>query len=397
MDATHLLAKRLNSVKTNAIREILKAAGAPGMISLAGGVPSPHSFPLKEIGALTQEVIATYGAGAFQYDATEGFQPLKQALADHLKEKGVRCKPEHLIIFSGSQSALDALGKTLISEGDCIAVETPTYLGALQAFNPYGPRYVEIETDIDGIRPEALEAALAEHSIKFIYTIPTFQNPSGRTIPLARRKKIVQLARRHQTIIIEDDPYSDLRYRGRSLPALKTLAPQNVIYVSTLSKTFAPGLRLGFCLPPQQLHRWLVRVKQGNDLHTSTFDQALGAEYLSRGLLRRHLPKILNLYKPRQAAMLEALEVYFPDDFKWSKPEGGMFIWAEGPEGVNIWEIYQEALKKGIAFVPGEYFYASPGNGSAAMRLNFTMADQEKIVQAIKTLAVIIERTRSQR
>ena len=393
MDATHLLAKRLNNVKTNAIREILKAAATPGVISLAGGVPSPLSFPLNEIAAMTQKVIAQYGAGAFQYDVTEGFQPLKEALASHLAARDMPCMPDQLIIFSGSQSALDALGKTLITQGDVIAVESPTYLGALQAFNPYGPHYVQIETDRHGIIPEKLKKALSNENIKFIYTIPTFQNPSGQTITLARRKKIVELARCYGTIIIEDDPYSDLRYRGRALPSLKALAPDNVIYVSTLSKTFAPGLRLGFCLPTQGLHRWLVRVKQGNDLHTSTFNQALGAEYLSSGLQRRHLPKILKLYGPRQVAMLSALDAYFPESFTWSRPEGGMFIWVEGPAEINIQNLYRKALDRGIAFVPGEHFYAIPGNGSGAMRLNFTMVDEVQIDRAIKELATIIKRS----
>jgi len=221
--------------------------------------------------------------------------------------------------------------------------------------------------------------------------VPTFQNPTGRTIPFERRQEIATIIRKYDALLIEDDPYSALRFRGQELTPIKTLAPDHVVYVSTLSKVFAPGLRIGFCVAPDLIRKWLVIVKQGIDLHTSTFNQALAAEYLSGGYLKRHLPKIIDLYKPKQAAMLGALEKYFPNEFRWSHPEGGMFLWAEGPKDLDMEEIYWKSVKKKVAFVPGKYFYTAKGEGIETMRLNFTMTDETTIDQAIKVLADIIK------
>jgi 2-aminoadipate transaminase len=267
----------------SAIREILKVVSRPGMVSLAGGIPAPESFPMTSIREITQIVIEKYGPTAFQYGLTEGFLPLREALANYLADKGIGATAEQIIVSSGSQGILDGLGKVLIDPGDSIAVEAPTYLGALQAFSPYEPEYVQIDTDDEGMLPDALEAALTRQPVKFIYLVPTFQNPTGRTLTLERRQAIAEIIRRHDTLLLEDDPYSDLRYRGTAVPAIRTLAPERVVYISTLSKVFAPGLRMGFCLAPDQVRRWLVLAKQGVDLHTSTFNQALAAEYLAGG------------------------------------------------------------------------------------------------------------------
>jgi 2-aminoadipate transaminase len=227
-------------------------------------------------------------------------------------------------------------------------------------------------------------------NIKLIYLVPTFQNPTGRTIPLERRKAVAEIIKRHDALLIEDDPYSSLRYKGTDLDSIKTFAPENVIYMSTLSKVFAPGLRVGFCVAPEWVRRWLVLVKQGTDLHTSTFDQALAAEYISGKHLERHLPKIIELYRPKQQAMLCALDRYFPRDFRWSKPEGGMFIWVEGPFGLDMDRVFRRAIEKKVAFVPGKFFYASPGMGQETMRLNFTMIDETTIDRSIQTLSEVI-------
>ena len=219
--------------------------------------------------------------------------------------------------------------------------------------------------------------------------MPTFQNPTGRTIPLKRREAIADIIRRHNALLIEDDPYSALRYRGAAVPPIKTLAPENVVYISTLSKIFAPGLRLGFCVAPALIRRWLVLVKQGVDLHTSTFNQALAAEYLGGGYLDKHLPKIIALYRPRQEAMLNALETYFPQGWHWSRPEGGMFLWVEGP--LDSEELYAKAVARSVAFVPGRYFFTDPGEGLGAMCLNFTMSDAATIVNAVAVLAGVVK------
>jgi 2-aminoadipate transaminase len=374
----------------SAIREILKVVSQPGMISLAGGIPAPESFPLEILEELTARVLDRYGSQALQYDRTEGFIPLTEALVDHLEKKGVCASADEILVTSGSQGVLDAIGKVLISTGDCVAVEAPTYLGAIQAFNPYEPKYLRMDTDDDGLIPASLERVLRSTPVKLIYLVPTFQNPTGRTIPLARRIEIAEIIQRHGALLVEDDPYSDLRYRGEALPPIAALAPDHVVYASTLSKTFAPGLRIGFCVAPPLIRRWLVLVKQGVDLHTSTFNQALAAEYLSGGYLERHLPTILDLYRPKQEAMLHALEEHFPSSFRWSRPEGGMFLWAEGPEGLDAEAIYDLCVERKVAFVPGHYFYTQEGEGLETMRLNYTKIDERTIHRAIRIVAEVI-------
>jgi 2-aminoadipate transaminase len=238
--------------------------------------------------------------------------------------------------------------------------------------------------------PESLEAVLGEGAVKFIYLVPTFQNPTGRTLGLARRMRIADILRAHGALLVEDDPYSDLRYRGEAIPPIKSIAPDHVVYIGTLSKILAPGLRAGFCVPPEPLRKWLVRVKQGTDLHTGTFAQAISAEYLAGGYLDRHLPRILSIYRPKQTAMLRAMDAHFPDFFTWSRPEGGMFIWAEGPDGLDMGAVYREAIRRNVAFVPGKYFYAGGGEGRAGMRLNFTMSGEADIEKAIGILGEVL-------
>ena len=390
MTVTPLLSRRTRNMEASAIREILKVVSRPGMISLAGGIPAPESFPMHIMGDVVDSVLEKYGCNAFQYDLTEGFLPLREALAIYLAEKGMAAAAEHVLIASGSQGVLDGLGKFLIDPGDHVALEAPTYLGALQAFTPYEPHYIQIETDHRGMLPDALEKALARHPVKFVYLVPNFQNPTGRTLPLKRRRAIAEIIQRFDTLLVEDDPYGDLRYRGGPLPPIKTMAPDHVVYISTLSKVFAPGLRMGFCLAPEQVRRWLVLAKQGVDLHTSTFNQALAAEYLAGGHLKRHLPHIVDLYHPRQRAILDAMARFFPDVFTWSAPDGGMFVWVEGPAGMDMEAVNRKALSRNTAFVPGTFFFARPGDGRETMRLNFTMADEATLTRAIKILGEVL-------
>jgi len=391
MQTQSLIADRTNRMSVNAIREILKVVSQPGMTSLAGGIPAPESFPMDIIQKLSRQVIDTYGSMAFQYGPTEGFAPLRQHLADRLKKKkGIQVSPENVFISSGSQGALDAVGKVLISKGDKIGVESPTYLGAIQAFDPYEPDYVTLATDEKGLIPESLETVLSRTPLKFIYLVPTFQNPTGRTLPMERRERIAAILTRYDVLLIEDDPYSDLRYDGEPLKPLKALAPDHVLYIGTLSKVFAPGLRVGFYVPPALLEDWLVIVKQGVDLHTSTFNQALAAKYLSGNHLEQHLPHIIALYKPKKDAMLEALANHFPTEFTWSRPKGGMFVWVEGPPGYDMEALYQRAIKKNVAFVPGKYFFADSQSGMETMRLNFSMADEAAIHAAIHILSRLL-------
>jgi 2-aminoadipate transaminase len=390
MEFETLLAARTETMGVNAIREILKVVSQPGMVSLAGGIPAPESFPMSILRQLAAIVEEKYGSRAFQYDATEGFAPLREALVDHLARKGVVATPEEILISSGSQGVLDAMGKIFLDPGDLVAVEAPTYVGALQAFGPYQPRYAQIATDANGLLPDALEAVLRKEPPKFIYLTPTFQNPTGRTLDLERRKRVAELVQRYNVLLIEDDPYSDLRYQGETLPPIKHFAPDHVVYASTLSKVFAPGLRIGFCVAPPLVRQWLVIVKQGVDLHTSSYNQALAAEYLSGGYLQTHLPTIIELYRPRQQAMLQALDRYLPEGFTWSQPQGGMFIWVEGPPGLDAITLYHQAIARKTAFVPGTFFFAKRGDGLATMRLNFTMVDEATIDRAVGVLGSVI-------
>jgi 2-aminoadipate transaminase len=380
------LARRTRTMDVSAIREILKVVSRPGMVSLAGGIPAPESFPMEILREITETVLIKYGPGAFQYDLTEGFLPLREALVGYLAAKGIVATADGILITSGSQGVLDGLGKILITAGDRVAVEAPTYLGALQAFAPYEPRYVQIDTDDQGVLPEALEEALSRQPIKFIYLVSNFQNPTGRTLPMNRRVRIAEILQRFDTLLVEDDPYGDLRYQGTPLAPIKVLAPDHVVYISTLSKVLAPGLRVGFCLAPELIRRWLVLAKQGVDLHTSTFNQALAAEYLSGGHLDRHLPRIIALYGPRQQALLDAMQRFFPTGFSWSKPDGGMFVWAQGPLGMDMEIVNQKAIARNTAFVPGTYFFARPGDGRETLRLNYTMASEQTLLRAVKIL-----------
>ena len=387
MDYQSFLADRTRLMQTNAIREMLKVVSKPGIISLAGGIPSPQSFPMDLFGVLVEKVLAKYQSGAFQYDLTEGFLPLREQVSCLLGQRGITAAPDEVNITSGSQGTLDALGKLLISKGDKVAMESPTYLGAISAFNPYEPEYVSMETDDFGLIPESLEETLKNHKIKLIYLVPTFQNPTGRTLTLERRQQIAGIIEKYNALLVEDDPYSSLRYQGEAVPAIKTLAPDNVIYVSTLSKVFAPGLRIGFYAAPAFLRQWLVLVKQGVDLHTSTFNQALAAEYLEGGYLEAHLPKIIDLYRPRQKAMQAALEKFLPKDFICAPSQGGMFLWVTGPKGLDDLVLYEKAVENGVAFVPGRFFYTDPSKGVGTMRLNYTMTDEATIEIAVKKLS----------
>jgi 2-aminoadipate transaminase len=380
------LAARTADMNVSAIREILKVVSRPGVVSLAGGIPSPESIPMEVIESLVPKVFARYGPGALQYDLTEGFPPLRAALCDLLAGIGIEATPDDVLVASGSQGVLDGLGKILIDPGDVVAVEAPTYLGAIQAFSPYQPAYVEIATDENGVIPESLEEVLSTNEVKLVYLVPTFQNPTGRTVPRSRRLRIAEIITRHGTLLIEDDPYSSLLFRGEPEPPIATMAPDHVLYVSTLSKVFAPGLRVGYSVVPGPLRDWLVMAKQGVDLHTSTFNQALAAEYISGGHLAQQVPRIVDLYRPKQEQMVRSLAEDFPAGFNWSQPDGGMFVWIEGPEGFDVDAVYTRSVAAGAAFVPGKYFFTEPGAGNETMRLNFTTAAPEAISRAISII-----------
>jgi 2-aminoadipate transaminase len=393
-------AQRTHRMKSSAIRELLKLTEMPDIISFAGGLPAPDVFPVKEFEEACQRVLREKGAVALQYGATEGYLPLRELIARHTNRFGIQVTPENILITSGSQQALDLLGKVFINEGDRIVVEAPTYLGALQAWNIYGADYVTVPSDENGMIVEDLEAALRAGP-KFIYALPNFHNPLGVTIPLERRLRLVELADRYGVPIIEDDPYGELRFEGSHIPPIVVLDEKlhvqnghytgNVIYLSTFSKTLAPGIRLAWVIAPPEVIQKLVTAKQGADLHTSSFNQMVAYEVAKNGFLEKHIEHIIEVYRERRNVMLDSLEEHMPEGVKWTHPQGGLFLWLTLPEHMSSVDIFRDAVEQRVAFVPGESFYALDG-GHNTMRLNFSNATPEKINEGIARLARVVKK-----
>lgn len=380
------LSERTKSMRSSAIREMLKHLETPGMISLAGGNPAPESFPTHLFGELQTQVFQHFGHKALQYSETEGFGPLREQIATMLRAQGIPADASRIIISNGSQGILDLLAKVFLDRGTPIAMESPTYLGALQAFSPYEPSFESLDSDDEGATPEAVSLFLQKHPRGLLYLMPTFQNPTGRSAGLVRRCELAQIFESEECLVIEDDPYSALRYSGSHHPPLAALCPNRVLYMGTLSKIFAPGMRIGYCLAPEWLYPWLVKAKQGTDLNTSTYTQALAYEYLHGGHLDRQLPIILHLYQGRLDAMLDALENRMPAGFSWTRPEGGMFVWVQGPADFDSASTLQNALQHGLAYVEGRAFFAQPEQGKNCMRLNFSLPKESQIQEGIARL-----------
>lgn len=393
-------AQRTQRMKSSAIRELLKLTEMPDIISFAGGLPAPDVFPVKEFEEACQRVLREKGAVALQYGATEGYLPLRELIARHTNRFGIQVTPENILITSGSQQALDLLGKVFINEGDRIVVEAPTYLGALQAWNMYGADYVTVPSDENGMIVEDLEAALRAGP-KFIYALPNFHNPLGVTIPLERRLRLVELADRYGVPIIEDDPYGELRFEGSHIPPIVVLDEKlhvqnghytgNIIYLSTFSKTLAPGIRLAWVIAPPEVIQKLVTAKQGADLHTSSFNQMVAYEVAKNGFLEKHIEHIIEVYRERRNVMLDSLEEHMPEGVKWTRPQGGLFLWLTLPEHMSSVDIFKDAVEQRVAFVPGESFYALDG-GHNTMRLNFSNATPEMINEGIGRLARVVKK-----
>ena len=391
-------AQRTQRMGSSAIRELLKLTEKPDLISFAGGLPAPDVFPVEAFQAACNRVLREHGAFALQYSTTEGYLPLREMIARHANRYGIEVTPENILITSGSQQALDLLGRIFINRGDRILVEDPTYLGAIQAWNAYGAEYVTVPMDRYGMDTAALEQALRSGP-KFIYVLPNFQNPTGVTLTLERRQQVIELADRYGVPIIEDDPYGQLRYEGQNLPSIVTLDSQfrdncnvcyrgNVIYLSTFSKILAPGLRLAWVIAPPEVIRKLVQAKQGADLHTATFNQVVAHEVSRNNFLDEHIKLIRRVYCERRDLMLASMDRYFPPEMDWTHPEGGLFLWGTMPDYLDAAEVLQSAIEKNVAFVPGSPFYAN-GGGRNTMRINFSNATPEQIQVGIDRLGQV--------
>jgi 2-aminoadipate transaminase len=396
----HRYAQRTQRMKSSAIRELLKLTELPDIISFAGGLPSPDVFPVEDFSHACQVVLRDQGALALQYSTTEGYLPLREMIARHTARYGITITPENILITSGSQQALDLIGRVFINPGDRILVEEPTYLGALQAWNAYGAEYVTVPMDEHGMITDALEEVLRTGP-KFIYVLPNFQNPTGVTLSMERRKQLIGLADQYGVPIIEDDPYGQLRYEGEHLPSVVHLDSQyrengdycyrgNVIYLSTFSKTLAPGLRLAWVIAPTVVIRKLVQAKQGADLHTATFNQLVAHELSKGGFLDRHIWMIRRVYGERRNIMLQAMEEHFPKGTSWTHPEGGLFLWGTLPEGLRSDEVLKVAVEEKVAFVPGSPFYAL-GGGENTMRINFSYPSPEDTRLGVARLGKVIK------
>lgn len=395
-------AQRSRAVRSSAIRELLKITQKPEVISFAGGLPAGELFPIAKIREACSAVLDRKGSASLQYSATEGYDPLREMIAQNLHRYGIPAELENVLITSASQQALDLIGKLLINPGDRVLVEAPTYLGALQAFSVYGADYVSVPIDDDGLRTDLLETKLRSGP-KFMYVLPNFQNPAGTTLSEPRRHELVLLADRYGVPIVEDDPYGQLRYEGEHLPPLVVVDRENlrrdngyslgnVIYLSTFSKTLVPGFRLGWIVAPAEVIAKLVQLKQGADLHTSTFTQMVAYEVAKDGFLDEHVKKMRPVYRERRDTMLRDLAEFFPPECRWTHPQGGLFLWVTLPEGMDMQALFEGALRENVAFVPGDCFYAGNGReGSRHMRLNFSNAKPELIREGIRRLAIAVK------
>lgn len=395
-------AQRMKGMKSSIVREILKITSQPDVISFAGGMPAPELFPLKEIEQACVKVLRKHGSSALQYSISEGYVPLREFIVQKMARYNIMATVDNVLITTGSQQGLDLVARVLVDPGDVIIVEAPTFVGALQSFTAYQASYASVPLDDEGMMVDVLQQKIVETHPKFMYVLPNFQNPAGVTLSKNRRERLVTLAHQYGVPILEDDPYGELRFEGEHLEPLVVLsARQNgqqsgyfegdVIYMSTFSKTLAPGLRLGWVVAPVEVIKKLVQAKQGADLHTSTFDQMMAYEVVSDGFLDEHVKEIKETYRQRRDAMLTAMDQRFPDGTTWTRPQGGLFLWVRLPEGVDCEDLFKEAVEQKVAFVPGTAFYAD-GSGHDSLRLTFATCPTDMIDEGIKRLGKAIIR-----
>ena len=387
--------EKVKRMRPSVIRELLKKyVGKKGLISLAAGNPSPETFPTEIIKELVSEVLEKYGKDALQYGPTPGYiglrEQIKRFIGDRYK---ISSSNVDILITSGAQQGLDLIGRVFINPGDAVVIEAPTYVAAIDAFAQYDPEFIQVPLDSEGMKVDVLEDKLKKlkaegKNVKFVYTIPTFQNPAGVTMSEERRKYLLELASKYDFLIVEDDPYHELNYSEREppLPIKHWDSEGRVIYLGSFSKILSPGFRVGWVAAEPQIIRKLEIVKQRRDLHTNGLCQYVAAEYIRKGYLAQHIPKIRAYYKPKLEAMLNALEEYMPEGFEWTKPSGGMFVWVTGPSNINTTSMLDRAVENGVVYVPSEAFYPDRSVKNA-MRLDFTFVSKEEIIEGVKRLA----------
>ncbi|WP_313172048.1 aminotransferase-like domain-containing protein [Massilia oculi] len=379
--------ERAQQLQSSFIREILKITQRPEIISFAGGLPSPATFPVERMKAAYDKVLSDNGKVALQYGPTDGYAPLREWIAGSLSTEGSTILPEQILMTSGSQQALDLLGKVLIDEGSRVLVETPSYLGALQAFSVYRPEFKSVETDEHGLVPSSLEGIA--QGARMLYALPNFQNPTGRSLSVERRQELVETCARLGVPLIEDDPYGSLSYKGAPSPKMVAMNPDGVIYMGSFSKVLTPGIRLGYVCAPLPLVRRLELAKQAADLHTAQLTQMVVHEVVKDGFLDQHIPTIRQLYGDQCQVMLDAMQEHFPAGVSWTKPEGGMFIWVTLPQQIDAMKLLEQSLAARVAFVPGAPFYANDP-ATNTLRLSFVTVPPERIREGIAVLGKLI-------
>jgi len=383
-------ARRAARMNPSIIREILKVTEKPGILSMAGGLPSADTFPVDEIKAACDRVLSQNPKEALQYASSEGFAPLREWVAARVAQLGIQARPDQVLITSGSQQGLDLVGKVMCDAGAPVAVETPTYLGALQAFNPYEPIYASLASDEGGVRPEAI-AALPHDApgTRFAYLLPNYQNPTGRVMSAQRREAVVAAAQAARLPIVEDNPYGDLWFDQPPPASLSSLWPEGSLYLGSFSKVLTPGFRLGYMIAPDELYPKLLQAKQAADLHTPGFNQRVVHEVIKNGFLDQHVPKIRARYKANRDAMAAAMQAHLPAGCEWQNPEGGMFFWVRLPEGFDAMALLPLAVEAGIAFVPGAAFYAQHPD-PRTLRLSFVTLTPDLITEGVSILGRVL-------
>lgn len=395
-DLTAFYSKSALSMRRSEIRELLKVTRRPDIISFAGGLPGPETFPVKELEDISCQILREKGALALQYGPTEGELPLREEIAKWLSREKAAIKPENILITEGSQQGLDIVSKVFLDPNDIIILELPTYIGGLQAFSAYRAKMIGVPQDGHGMRMDLLEKVLTrlakrKKKPKFIYVVPDFQNPSGITMTVERRKRLLELAYQHEIPILEDSPYRELRYTGQSVPAIYGLDTENqVMVLGTFSKLLCPGLRLAWIMAPYEWMDRMVVAKQGMDLCSPTYTQLIGAEYMKRGLLPKQIEKIREIYGRKLQVMLKALKKYMPKGVKWSKPEGGLFLWIKLPKKLSANDLFPKAIEGKVAYVVGSAFHCN-GKGQNTMRMNFSFSSEQQIDEGIQRLARMIK------
>jgi 2-aminoadipate transaminase len=387
-----LFAKRMENAHRSYIREILKVTDDPEIISFAGGLPNPKCFPVEQVAAAAALVFAEAGQNAMQYSTTEGYLPLREWIAARYRKRfGMQVDPDEILITNGSQQGLDLIGKVFLNEGDGVLLERPAYQGAIQAFEVFQPEFHMITLEEDGANLAQLQSCLEKDHPKLFYTVANFQNPSGITYSPQKRAALARLLKDADTVLVEDDPYGELRFMGEETRPIRVYCEERAVLLGSFSKIVAPGLRLGWVYAPAEIMTKLVTVKQGADLHSNYLTQRIVCQYLQDNDLEEHIAMIRATYKKQRDLMVEMMERYFPAEVKFTRPEGGMFLWVTLPEGISALELFEEALREKVAFVPGVAFFTD-GGGKNSLRLNFSNSDEPRIETGVKRLGKVIER-----